>query len=74
MSIVSICLIQMVQGCSPGGRVGVLTLIFAGYVPLASQQCPYPIIVCSVANYRPHLTHFWSNMLFSRFQLSHLLF
>ena len=36
----------------------VLRLIFAGYVPLASQS-PYPIIVYSVANYRPHLSHFW---------------
>ena len=35
-----------------GGR-----LIFAGYVQLASQS-PYPIIVYSVANYRPHLSHF----------------
>ena len=33
-------------------------LIFAGYVPLASQN-PYPIIVNSVAKYRPHLSHFW---------------
>ena len=36
---------------------GVLGLIFAWYVPLASQS-PYPIIVYSVrsvANYRPHL-------------------
>ena len=32
-------------------------LIFAGYVPLASQS-PYPIKVYSVANYRPHLSHF----------------
>ena len=30
------------------------------YVPLASQN-PYPIIVYSVANYRPHLSHFWAN-------------
>ena len=40
---------------------GLLGLIFAGYVPLASQS-PYPIIVYSVANYRPHLSHFWANM------------
>ena len=34
---------------TPGeGRGGVLGLIFAGYVPLASQN-PYPIIVYSVA-------------------------
>ena len=31
-----------------GGERGVLGLIFAGYVPLASQN-PYPIIVYSVA-------------------------
>ena len=42
-------------GRTPGGVLG---LTFAGYVPLASQS-PYPIIVYSVANYRPHLSHFW---------------
>ena len=41
----------------PEGGRGVLF----GYVPLASQS-PYPIIVYSVANYRPHLSHFWANM------------
>ena len=45
----------------PGGRV--LGLIFAGYVPLASQN-PYLIIVYFVTNYRPHLGHFWANMYF----------
>ena len=40
---------------------GVLGLIFAGYVLLASQ-IPYPVIVYSVANYRPHLSHLWANM------------
>ena len=35
------------------GRGGYFA-IFAGYVPLA----PYPIIVYSVANHRPHLSHF----------------
>ena len=39
---------------------GALGSIFAGYVTLASQD-PYPIIVYSVANYRPHLSHFWAN-------------
>ena len=43
---------------SPGGLLG---LIFAGYVPLASQSS-YPIIVYFVANHRPHLSHFWVNM------------
>ena len=42
---------------------GVLGSIFAGYVPLATQN-PYPIIVYSVANYRPHLSHFWANVIF----------
>ena len=37
---------------------GLLGSIFAGYVPLASQN-PHPIIVYSVAIYRPHLSHFW---------------
>ena len=45
----------------PGGGGGVLGLIFAGYVPLTSQSL-YPIIVYSVASYRPHLSHFWANM------------
>ena len=41
---------------------GVLRSGFAGYVPLASQN-PHPIIVYSVANYRPHLSHFWANVI-----------
>ena len=47
-------------GYPPRGRGGGggLGLIFAGFVPLASQN-PYPIIVNSVAKYRPHLSHFW---------------
>ena len=43
---------------NPGGCLG---LIFARYVPLASQSF-YPIIVYSVVNYRPHLCHFSANM------------
>ena len=42
---------------TPGGGGSVLGSIFAGYVPLASPN-PYPIIVYSVANHRPHLSHF----------------
>ena len=38
---------------------GALGLIFAGYVPLASQS-PYPIIVYSMAN----LSHFSANVIF----------
>ena len=56
-----------------GGGGGLLRSIFAGYVPLASWS-PYPIIVYFVANCRPHLSHFWANMSFSRSQLSHFIF
>ena len=35
---------------------------FAGYVPLSSHN-PHPIIVYSVANYRPHLSHLWENVI-----------
>ena len=49
------------RGMGGGGMGGLLKLIFAGYLPLASQS-PYPIIVYSVANYRPHLSHFWANV------------
>ena len=63
------------MGRGGGGGVGrwILELIFAGYVPLASRS-PYPIIVHSVANYRPYLSHFWSSVKFSRSQFSHFLF
>ena len=54
--------------CVGGG--GELGLIFAGYVPLGSQS-PYPIMVYSVANYRPRLSHFWAN--FPDPKLSHFL-
>ena len=40
---------------------GVLGSIFAGYVALASPS-PYPIVVYSVANYSPHVSHFWTNI------------
>ena len=46
-----IVLLRAIYLLTPGGWVGgVLGLIFAGNVSLASQS-PYPIIVCSVANY-----------------------
>ena len=48
----------------PRGGGGELGSIFAGYVPLASPN-PYPIIVYSVANHRPHLSHFWANIIFA---------
>ena len=43
-----------------GGGGGVLELSFARYG--AASQSPYPIIVYTVASYRPHLSHFWANM------------
>ena len=43
---------------------GVLGLMFAGYVPLASQS-PCPIIVYFLANYRPHSRHFLENVIFA---------
>ena len=45
-----------------GGGGGRLRLIFAGYQVLLASQSPYPVIVFSVAGYRPHLCHFWANM------------
>ena len=36
----------------------------AGYVLLASQNL-YPILVYPVAKYRPHLSHFWENVIFT---------
>ena len=52
---------KKIFGFSPGKGGGVLGSIFAGYVPLASPD-PYPIIVYSVANYRPQVSHFWANI------------
>ena len=48
------------QGEFPGGGGGRVSwpVIFADYVPLASQS-PYLITIYSVANYRPHLSPFW---------------
>ena len=49
----------------PGGGGGGGTWVqFAGCVPLASQS-PCPIIVFFVASYRPHLSHFWENVIFA---------
>ena len=50
-------------GPGEGGRGGggLRGLVFARYVPPASQG-PYPVIVYSVANYRPRLSHFQANM------------
>ena len=43
------------SGALPGEVLG---LVFAGYMLLASQS-PYPIIVYSLAGYRPHRSHYW---------------
>ena len=51
-----------VQELHPAGGGGVLGSSFAGYVPLVSQN-PYLIIVYSVANCRPHLSHFLANII-----------
>ena len=40
-----------------------LESFFAGYVPLFSQN-PLPIVVYCVANYRPHFSHFWVNVIY----------
>ena len=54
----SLCILTANHGAQGGrGGGGVLGLIFAGYAPLASQS-PYTIMVYSVVNYRPHLSHF----------------
>ena len=45
----------------PGEMLG---LIFAGYVPLASQSL-YPFIVYFLANYGAHLSHFLENVIFA---------
>ena len=46
------------MGLKTRGRGGgeLLGLIFAAYVPVASQN-PYPFIVYSVAKYRAYLSH-----------------
>ena len=56
--------IQVHQDLCDTGWGELLGLIFAGYLPLASQN-PYPFIVYSVAKYRPHLRHFWEPVIFA---------
>ena len=46
-------------GMGGGGGGELLGSIFAGYVPLATENS-YPNIVLFVASYRPHLNHFWA--------------
>ena len=52
---------SMDAGCEKGG--GVLGSSFAGYVVGLSDQNPF--VVYSVASYRPHLSHFWVNVIFT---------
>ena len=52
---------------NPGGG-GVLGLMFARYVPLASQS-RYPIIIYFLANYRPHVSQFVENGFFFFFAI-----
>ena len=52
---------------APGGGErggGVLELIFAGYVPLASQSS-YSITVYSMAKYKHHLSHLGKYVIFA---------
>ena len=53
---------QVLRFQATRGR-GVLGLILAGYVPLASQSI-YPITVYFVANNKPHFSHFWAKVIF----------
>ena len=45
---------------SPGGGGG--TWFNFCWVCAAASPNPYPIIVYSVASYRPHVSHFWANI------------
>ena len=61
------CSVSIVFSASepPGaGGGGVLELIFAGYVPLASQSS-YSITVYSMAKYKHHLSHLGKYVIFA---------
>ena len=65
--IVMIAIIIAVIAYSEEGITasGVTCVTFCwGYVPLVSRN-PYHNIVYSVAKYRPHLSHFWENVIFA---------
>ena len=55
---------KIVQMWLPWRGRGVPGLMFAGYVPLASQSA-YHIIVYFLANCTPHLSHFLENVSFA---------
>ena len=48
---------------SPLSRGGGGTWVRFCWVCAAGLSEPHPIIVYSVANYRPHLSHFWANVI-----------
>ena len=50
--------------CLKARGVGGTWVMFAEYVPLASQS-PYPVLVHFLAIYRPHLSHFLENVIFT---------
>ena len=57
------------------GRGGGGTWInFCCWMCAAGLSEPLPLYSLFCANYRPHLSHFWANIKFSRSQLSHFLF
>ena len=58
-----------------GGEVaGLLGLILAGYVRLGLSE-PQLHVSIFLANYRPHLHHFWANVIFAIPSLvTHFLF
>ena len=57
------CALRKISRGLEAGGGGLLWLIFAGFVLLTSQN-PFPILVYSGAKYRPHLGHFWENVIF----------
>ena len=60
----SVDMVNLPGGEGGGGRL--LGSIFAGYVPLASQKS-YPFMAYFMSDYRPHLSHFWVNVILATF-------
>ena len=60
------------RGAVPRGGTSVIFLLGMCRWHLRAST-PFNIVY-SVANYRPHLSHFWANMEFSQSQLSNFLF
>ena len=54
-----------IKASFPLGMTNQKALPLGGYLGrclLGMCRCPYPNIVYSVTNYRPHLSHLWANM------------